>query len=125
MSAPIKLLLVEDDPNLGSLLAEYLRAKGYTVDLRTDGQQGWLAYKDGKYDLLVLDVMMPVKDGFTLAREIRAKDTETPIVFLTAKGMKEDTLRGFQAGADDYLTKPFVMEEFLLRVGAVLRRTPG
>jgi DNA-binding response OmpR family regulator len=125
MSAPTKLLLVEDDPNLGNLLSEYLRAKGYAVDLRTDGQQGWLAYRQGGYDLLVLDVMMPVKDGFTLAREIRAQDSHTPIVFLTAKSMKEDTLRGFQAGADDYLTKPFSMEELLLRVGAVLRRAKG
>jgi two-component system, OmpR family, response regulator len=125
MHQPIKLLLVEDDPNLGNLLAEYLRAKGYSVDLRTDGQQGWLAYAKGSYDLLVLDVMMPVKDGFTLAREIREKDPATPIVFLTAKSMKQDTIAGFQNGADDYLTKPFSMEELILRVNAVLRRSKG
>lgn len=125
MSQAPKLLLVEDDPNLGNLLATYLQAKGYAVDLRTDGQQGWEAYTNGSYDLLVLDVMMPIKDGFTLAREIREKDGTTPIVFLTAKSMKEDTVQGFRSGADDYLTKPFSMEELLLRVGAVLRRTRG
>lgn len=124
MSAPIKLLVVEDDPNLGSLLAEYLRAKGYDTELRTDGQQGWLAYKKGKFDLLILDVMMPLKDGFTLAREIRQQDAETPIVFLSAKSMKQDTVQ-IQAGGDDYLTKPFSMEELMLRLGAVLRRAKG
>lgn len=125
MSEAIKLLLVEDDANLGNLLAEYLRAKGHEVELRTDGQQGWNAYVEGAFDLLILDVMMPVKDGFTLAREIRAKDATTPIVFLTAKSMKQDTIQGFQAGADDYLTKPFSMEELMLRIGAVLRRARG
>lgn len=125
MSAPTHLLLVEDDPNLGTLLAEYLRAKGFQVDLRTDGQQGWKAYSEGRYDLLVLDVMMPVKDGFTLAREVREKDKRTPIVFLTAKSMKQDTITGFEQGADDYITKPFSMEELLLRVNAVLRRAHG
>ncbi len=125
MSRPIQLLLVEDDPNLGGLLADYLRAKGYAVELRTDGEQGWKAYKQGKFDLLVLDVMMPIKDGFTLAAQIRKEDDRTPIVFLTAKSMKQDTIRGFEHGADDYITKPFSMEEFLLRVGAVLRRARG
>ena len=125
MSVPIHLLLVEDDPNLGSLLAQYLTAKGYAVEHRTDGQQGWEAYRKGKFDLLVLDVMMPVKDGFTLAREIRQKDDEVPIIFLTAKSMKQDTIAGFQSGGDDYLTKPFSMEELLLRIAAVLRRTRG
>jgi two-component system, OmpR family, response regulator len=125
MSKQTRLLLVEDDPNLGTLLAEYLRAKGFAVELRTDGQQGWDAYAQGGYELLILDVMMPVKDGFTLAREIRAKDKTTPIVFLTAKSMKQDTIQGFEQGADDYITKPFSMEELLLRVTAVLRRTNG
>lgn len=125
MSSPVKLLLVEDDPNLGGLLAEYLRAKGFLVDLRTDGQQGWLAYSQNTYDMLILDVMMPLKDGFTLAREIREKDPLVPIVFLTAKSMKQDTLEGFKAGADDYLTKPFSMEELMLRTQAVLRRARG
>lgn len=125
MSSPIKLLLVEDDTNLGGILSEYLRAKGFLVDLRTDGQQGWLAYTQNTYDLLMLDVMMPAKDGFTLAREIRAKDPAIPIVFLTAKSMKQDTLEGFRAGADDYITKPFSMEELMLRTTAVLRRSRG
>lgn len=125
MSKPIKLLVVEDDANLGTLLAEYLRAKGYETELRTDGQQGWKAYQAGGFDLVLLDVMMPVKDGFTLAREIRQKDADTPIIFLTAKSMKQDTIQGFQSGADDYVTKPFGMEELLLRVSAVLRRTKG
>jgi len=116
---------VEDDPNLGNLLAEYLRAKDYDVTLATDGKAGWEAYSKGRFDLLVLDVMMPLKDGFTLAREIRAKDSATPIVFLTARSMKQDTINGFGLGADDYLTKPFSMEELLLRIGAVLRRTRG
>lgn len=125
MSAPYKLLVVEDDQNLGTLLVEYLRAKGYDADLRTDGHQGKSAYEQGGYDLLILDVMMPLKDGFTLAKEIRQRDTSTPIMFLTAKAMKKDTLHGFQNGADDYMTKPFSMEELLLRVSAVLRRSKG
>lgn len=125
MSGSNRLLLVEDDPNLGELLSGYLRAKGFDVELRTDGDQGLRAYKDSPFDLLILDVMMPVKDGFTLAKEIREKDQTTPIIFLTAKSMKQDTIRGFEAGGDDYLTKPFSMEELLLRVSAVLRRTQG
>lgn len=125
MSGNNKLLLVEDDPNLGDLLSGYLRAKGYQVELRTDGEQGAKAYAEGGYDLLILDVMMPLKDGFTLAKEIREKDQTTPIIFLTAKSMKQDTIRGFESGADDYLTKPFSMDELLMRVGAVLRRTQG
>jgi two-component system, OmpR family, response regulator len=125
MSGSNKVLLVEDDPNLGELLSGYLRAKGFTVELRTDGEQGWKAYSGAPFDLLILDVMMPVKDGFTLAREIRQKDQTTPIIFLTAKSMKQDTIKGFESGADDYLTKPFSMEELLMRVSAVLRRTQG
>lgn len=125
MSDPIKLLLVEDDPNLGSLLAQYLGAKEFAVDLRTDGQQGWQAYTKGSYDLLLLDVMMPVKDGFTLAREIRQRDQRTPIIFLTAKSMKQDTIQGFHSGADDYIVKPFGMEELILRIQAVLKRSMG
>lgn len=125
MSAPYKLLVVEDDPNLGTLLVEYLRAKGFQADLRIDGQQGKATYEQGGYDLLILDVMMPLKDGFTLAREIRQRDTSTPIMFLSAKAMKQDTIQGFQSGADDYMTKPFSMEELLLRVSAVLRRSKG
>jgi DNA-binding response OmpR family regulator len=122
---PIKLLLVEDDPNLGSLLAQYLTARGYIVDLRTDGRRGEEAYRSGGYDLLLLDVMMPVKDGFTLARDIRKTDTQVPIIFLTAKSMKQDTINGFLSGADDYITKPFGMDELVLRIQAVLRRSKG
>jgi len=118
-------LVVEDDHNLGTLLVEYLRAKGYEADLRSDGQLGKAAYELGGYDMLILDVMMPLKDGFTLAREIRQRDATTPIMFLSAKAMKQDTIEGFRSGADDYMTKPFSMEELLLRVGAVLRRAKG
>jgi DNA-binding response OmpR family regulator len=125
MTAPTKLLVVEDDPNLGSLLSQYLQAKGFEVELRTDGVQGSQAYDQGRYDLLILDVMLPLKDGFTLAREIRQKDPGIPIVFLTAKSMKQDTLAGFESGADDYMTKPFSMEELILRIQAVLRRANG
>lgn len=125
MESAIKLLLCEDDANLGSLLSQYFAAKGYDVDLCVNGQLGWEAYSKGRYDLLVLDVMMPLKDGFTLAREIRKQDDRTPIIFLSAKAMKQDTIQGFQSGADDYLTKPFSMEELLLRVSAVLKRSKG
>lgn len=125
MERPIRLLLCEDDPNLGSLLAQYLGAKGFEVELRPDGRKGFEAYQQGGFDLLILDVMMPLKDGFTLARDVRAVDQQTPIIFLTAKSMKQDTILGFQQGADDYITKPFSMEELLLRVGAVLKRSKG
>jgi DNA-binding response OmpR family regulator len=118
-----KILLVEDDPNLGSLLKEYLEAKGYSTVLATNGKEGYDAYSKDKFGLCILDVMMPVKDGFTLAKEIRAIDADVPIVFLTAKSMKEDAIEGFSAGADDYITKPFSMEELLLRIKAILRRT--
>ncbi|MCC6840182.1 MAG: response regulator transcription factor [Flavobacteriales bacterium] len=123
MEEETRLLLCEDDPNLGMLLAQYLQAKGYQVELRQDGQAGWEAYKEGGFDLLLLDIMMPLKDGFTLAREIRRQDDQTPIIFLTAKNMRQDTLEGFESGADDYLTKPFSMEELLFRINAVLRRS--
>jgi DNA-binding response OmpR family regulator len=119
----LKILLVEDDPNLGSLLQEYLDAKGYETKLATDGKQGFDLFCKSTYDLILLDVMMPVKDGFTVAREIRVSNKTIPIIFLTAKSMKEDTLEGFNAGADDYITKPFSMEELLVRIQAVLRRS--
>lgn len=123
MKKKIKVLLCEDDPNLGSLLKDYLNAKGFETDLATDGLEGGKMYKRNTYDFLIFDVMMPVKDGFTLAQEIRAEDKHTPILFLTAKSMKEDTLEGFRAGADDYMTKPFSMEELLVRMNAILRRS--
>ena len=116
------MLVVEDDPNLGSLLTEYLKARGYDATLATDGEKGLKAFKQDDYEFLILDVMMPVKDGFTLAKEVRELNEKVPILFLTAKSMKEDTIQGFRAGADDYMTKPFSMEELLLRVDAIMRR---
>lgn len=118
-----QILLVEDDPNLGDLLKEYLEAKGFETKLATDGKKGFDAFCKQQFDLLLLDVMMPVKDGLTLAKEIRVTDKNVPIIFLTAKSMKEDTIEGFNAGADDYITKPFNMDELLMRVNAVLRRS--
>ena len=125
MNDRFSILLCEDDENLGMLLREYLNAKGYAADLQPDGEEGYKAFAKNKYDLCVLDVMMPKKDGFTLAKEIRQANAEVPIVFLTAKTLKEDVLAGFKLGADDYLTKPFSMEELTLRLDAILRRTHG
>lgn len=119
----LQLLLVEDDPNLGALLSEYLRAKGFNVTLATDGDKGFKLFAQHVFDFVILDVMLPIKDGFTVAREIRSINGKVPILFLTAKSMKQDTLSGFNAGADDYVTKPFSMEELLLRIQAILRRT--
>ena len=107
----LKILLCEDDENLGMLLREYLDAKNYEAELCADGEEGYRAFLKGKFDICVLDVMMPKKDGFTLAQEIRAGNPEMPIIFLTAKTLKEDILEGFKIGADDYITKPFSMEE--------------
>lgn len=120
-----KILVVEDDPNLGKLLADFLKVKGFSVTLKNNGQEGFDAFKEDKYNLLLLDVMMPVKDGFTMAEEVRSTDKEVPIIFLTAKSLKEDTLKGFEIGADDFLTKPFTMEVLLARITAVLRRVGG
>lgn len=119
----VRVLLVEDDPNLGNLLKEYLEAKGFSTVLATNGKQGYDVFSKDKFNICLLDVMMPIKDGFTLAKEIRAIDPNVPVVFLTAKSMKEDTIEGFNAGADDYITKPFSMEELLVRIKAILRRT--
>ncbi len=119
----IKILLAEDDHNLGNLLKEYLDAKGYQTSLAANGKDALDLFKKDKFDLCLLDVMMPVKDGFTLAREVRALDNKIPVVFLTAKSMKEDAIEGFTVGGDDYITKPFSMEELLLRIAAILRRT--
>lgn len=118
-----KLLVVEDDPNLGDILHEYLEMKGYEPTLCRDGEEGWNKYKKGKFDLCLLDIMMPKKDGFTLAKEIKKVEEDMPILFLTAKNQKDDIIEGLKIGADDYLTKPFSMEELLLRVTAILRRT--
>ena len=115
MEERTRILLCEDDENLGMLLREFLQAKGFNADLCPDGEKGYKAFLKGKYDLCVLDVMMPKKDGFTLAQEIRNVNGEVPIIFLTAKALKEDVLEGFKLGADDYITKPFSMEELVFR----------
>ena len=125
MDEQLKIFFCEDDENLGMLLREYLQAKGFATDLFADGEAGFKGFVKEKYDLCILDVMMPKKDGFTLAQEIRALNPEIPVIFLTAKTMKEDILEGFKLGADDYLTKPFSMEELLLRIEAILRRVKG
>ncbi len=117
------ILLTEDDPNLGMLLRDYLEAKGYRVSLAVNGKKGYELFNQGNFDMCILDVMMPVKDGFTMAEEIRQTDKNIPIIFLTAKTMKEDKQRGFETGADDYITKPFSMDELLMRMNAILRRT--
>ncbi|MEN8202493.1 MAG: response regulator transcription factor [Bacteroidota bacterium] len=120
-----RILLAEDDENLGSLLQEYLQAKNYETDWVNNGEKAFRHFEQFHYDLCLLDVMMPVKDGFTLASEIRILNSDIPIIFLTAKSMKEDVLEGFSLGADDYITKPFSMEELLFRIEAILRRTKG
>lgn len=125
MDEKLKILLCEDDENLGMLLREYLAAKGYMAELCPDGEAGYKAFLKTKFDICVLDVMMPKKDGFTLAQEIRQANAEIPIIFLTAKTLKEDILEGFKIGADDYITKPFSMEELVFRVEAILRRVRG
>lgn len=118
-------MLCEDDENLGMLLREYLEAKGYNTELCPDGEAGYRAFTKEAYDICVLDVMMPKKDGFSLASDIRQINLDVPIIFLTAKQMKEDILEGFRLGADDYITKPFSMEELVFRMEAILRRVRG
>ncbi|MDR0833140.1 MAG: response regulator transcription factor [Candidatus Symbiothrix sp.] len=125
MDEKVRIFMCEDDENLGMLLREYLQAKGFIVDLFPDGEAGEKAFSKEKYDLCILDVMMPKKDGFELSKDIRMMNVDIPIVFLTAKTMKEDIVEGFKSGADDYLTKPFSMEELLLRIEAILRRVNG
>ena len=122
MEEKFKILLCEDDENLGTLLSEYLQAKGYQADLCPDGEVGYKTFLKNKYDICVLDVMMPKKDGFTLAQEIRQTNAEIPIIFLTAKQLKEDILAGFKIGADDYIVKPFSPGEIIARINAILRR---
>ncbi len=117
-----RILLAEDDENLGLLLKEYLVAKGYETELFKDGEKALKGFKNNHFDICILDVMMPIKDGFTLAREVRMINPAMPILFLTAKSMKEDVLEGFSIGADDYMTKPFSIEELLVRIEAILRR---
>jgi DNA-binding response OmpR family regulator len=123
MSNGISILLVEDDFNLGFVIQDLLRLEGYKVHLAKDGKEGLMKFNQERYDLCLLDVMLPAKDGFTLAEDIRKVDTQVPIVFLTAKAMPDDKVRGFQTGADDYITKPFENQELLLRIKAILKRT--
>jgi DNA-binding response OmpR family regulator len=123
MEQKTKLLLAEDDENLGLLLKEYLVAKGYDASLFPDGEAAYKGFMRDHYDICILDIMMPKKDGFTLAKDIRIVNADVPIIFLTAKNMKEDVLEGFKLGADDYITKPFSMEELIMRIEAILRRT--
>jgi DNA-binding response OmpR family regulator len=118
----LKVLLAEDDKNLGAVLKAYLEAKGYKTTLCINGKEAFDFFNKKKFDFCIVDVMMPVKDGFTLAQEIRKLDKQIPILFLTAKSLQEDKIRGFEIGGDDYLTKPFSMEELLMRMKAILRR---
>jgi DNA-binding response OmpR family regulator len=118
-----KLLLVEDDKNLGFVIKDFLEISGFQVDLKENGVEGYEAFQKNTYELLLLDVMMPLKDGFTLAEEIRKRNNDIPIIFLTAKALTEDKIRGLKIGADDYITKPFSTEELKLRIEAILKRT--
>ena len=122
MENKLHILLCEDEESLGMLVREYLQAKGYDAELYLDGEAGYKAFVKGEYDMCLLDVMMPKMDGFTLARERRMITSEVPIMFLTAKNLKDDILEGFKLGADDYLTKPFSMDELVYRMEAILRR---
>lgn len=118
----IKILLVEDDTSLGFIISDQLKSDGYEVTLCSDGAEGFQRFNEGKYHLCIFDVMMPKKDGFSLARDVRKMDADVPILFLTAKSNDEDKVQGFKSGGDDYLTKPFNVEELQLRVAALLRR---
>ena len=120
----IKILIVEDDPNLGKILFEYLDAKNFDISLAIDGEEGLEKFLNNTWDLLLLDVMMPKKDGFSLAKDIRKVDQDIPIIFLTAKSQKDNIIKAFKLGADDYLTKPFSIEELLVRIEAILKRVP-
>lgn len=117
-----KILLVEDDPNFGTVLKDYLAMNDYNVTHAKNGMEGFEKFKKDDFDLCILDVMMPYKDGFTLAKEIREKNEDVPIIFLTAKAMKEDVLKGYKVGADDYLNKPFDSEVLLMKIKAIIQR---
>lgn len=122
-SQGINILLAEDDLNLGVLLMDYLEDEGYNVKLCKDGELALKAFHNGKFDLCLLDVMMPVKDGFSVAKEIKKVNPTLPVLFITAKSLKEDKLKGYELGADDYITKPFDEEELLWKIKAIIRRT--
>lgn len=123
MNLGIKVLVAEDDPNLATILKAYLTQKGYQVLLATDGQVALDYFKQDEVDACILDIMMPTKDGFAVAKEIRRFDKKVPIIFLSAKTLEADKLKGFEIGCDDYITKPFSMEELIARLNATLRRT--
>jgi DNA-binding response OmpR family regulator len=118
-----KILLVEDDDSLGFVVKDNLEKEGYEIDLQVTGKAGQKAFQQHPYDIFILDVMLPEMDGFTLAEYIRSTGSEVPIIFLTAKSLKEDRIKGLKLGADDYLTKPFSIEELILRIEAILKRT--
>lgn len=118
-----RILVAEDDSNLGLVLKEFLKAKGFDITLTVNGKDALDKFSTEIFDFCILDIMMPIKDGFMVAEEIRKADKNIPILFLTAKTMKEDTIKGLKLGADDYITKPFNMEELILRINAILRRT--
>ena len=118
----LRILLAEDDPNLGAVLKDSLELEDNYVELFEDGELAWSAFNKEDFDICILDVMMPKKDGFALAREVRAKDPNIPIIFLTAKVMQEDRIKGLSIGADDYITKPFSFEELNLRIEGIMRR---
>lgn len=117
------ILLVEDDPNLGEVLNAFLEMEGFTVSLARDGEEGYEKFSKSKYNICLLDVMLPKMDGFSLGKMIRKKDKDIPIIFLTAKSLKEDKLKGFDLGGDDYITKPFDEDELVRRINAILKRT--
>lgn len=118
-----RILLVEDDPSLGFVIKDNLVVRGYDVTLCKDGEEAEKCFHSSRFNLCIFDIMLPRKDGISLARSVRNKDTQVPIIFLTAKAMVEDKLEGFQSGADDYMTKPFSMEELICRIEVFLRRT--
>ncbi|MCO4814519.1 MAG: response regulator transcription factor [Flavobacteriales bacterium] len=125
MEKVTRILLAEDDLNLGQLLQNFLQSKGFKVSLAQNGKIAFEKFNRDEFDFCIFDIMMPEMDGFTLAKEVREIDKKVPILFLSAKAMKEDKLEGFSIGADDYLTKPFQMEELLARINAILRRVPS
>ena len=125
MNKKIKILLVEDDPNLGGLIKEFLIVKDYDVVLAADGEEGIKKFISNNFEICILDIMLPKMDGFTLAQEIRSVSKRIPIIFLTAKSQIEDKIEGFKVGGDDYITKPFSMEELLYRISAILKRING
>jgi len=120
-----KILLVEDEKNFASVLKEYLKMNGFEVELCPNGEEGIQAFKPGKFDLCIVDIMMPKKDGFTLSAEIKALDKHVPLIFLTARSMREDMIKGYKAGADDYIVKPFDSEVLLFKIRAILKRRSG